>query len=124
MIGGIDIRVKSAAGIEALEIASRAIAQLWPDAVFAHGETGERYDYVWLVPFSEMDEVFVYRDSESADVWFEKGAIPEEHNTMIHVLYDPGLLTVVVDEQSHEMDDAISAIKSGLGDDIHSVCTV
>jgi hypothetical protein len=124
MIGGIDIRVKSVAGKESLEIAARAIAQLWPDAVFAHGETGERYDYVWLVPFSEMDEVFVYRDSASADIWFEKGAVPEANNTMIHVLYDPGLVTIVIDERNHEMDAALNAIKSGLADDIHSVCTI
>jgi len=124
MIGGVDIRINSAAGKESLEIAARAITHLWPDAVFAHGETGERYDYVWLVPFSEMDEVFVYRDSDSADMWFEKGAVPEAHNTMIHVLHDPGLLTVVVDERNPEMDTALNAIKSGLADDIHSICTV
>jgi len=122
MIGGIDIRVKSAAGKESLEISARAIAQIWQDAVFAHGETGERYRYVWLVPFSEMDEVFVYRDEKSADMWFEKGAVPEALNTMIHALYDPGLLTVVIDEWNDEMDTALSAIKSGLAEDIHSVC--
>jgi len=124
MIGGIDIRFKSAAGKESLEIAARAIAQLWPNAVFAHGETGERYDYVWLIPFSEMDEVFVYRESNSADVWFEKGAVPEAYNTMIHVLHDTGLLTIVIDERNQEMDTILSAIKSGLADDIHSVCAV
>ena len=42
---------------------------------------------------------------------------------MIHALYDPGLLTVVIDEWNDEMDTALSAIKSGLADDIHSVCT-
>jgi hypothetical protein len=124
MIGGIDISVKSPAGNESLEIACRAIAQLWPGAVFAHGETGERYAYVFLVPFSEMEEVFVYRDDESADVWFEKGAVPEAHNTMIHILYDPGLLTVVVDELSQPMKEALGAIRSALTDDIHAVCTV
>jgi hypothetical protein len=124
MIGGIDIRFKSAAGQESLEIAARAIAQLWPNAVFAHGETGERYDYVWLIPFSEMDEVFVYRESNSADVWFEKGAVPEAYNTMIHVLHDTGLLTIVIDERNQEMDTILRAIKSGLADDIHSVCAV
>ena len=69
-----------------------------------------------------MDEVFVYRDEKSADMWFEKGAVPEALNTMIHALYDPDLLTVVIDEWNDEMDTALSAIKSGLADDIHSVC--
>jgi len=124
MIGGIDIRIGSAAGRESLEIAARAIAQVWPEAVIAHGETGERYDCIWEIPFCAMDEVFVYRDSHSADLWFTKGAVPEAHNTMIHVLYDPGLVTVVIDERNAEMDIALNAIKSGLADDIHSVCTV
>lgn len=124
MIGGIDLRIKSAAGKDSLEIAARAIVQLWPNAVFADGDTGERYESIWLVPFSEMEEVFVYRDNASANIWFEKGAIPEARNTMIHLLYDPGLLSVVIDEQSNEMDTALSAIKSGLADNIHAVCTV
>jgi hypothetical protein len=124
MIGGIDIRVKSAAGNQSLEIAARAIARLWSNAVFADGETGERYNYVWLVPFSGMAEVFVYRDSDSADLWFDQGAVPDSWNTMIHVIYDPGWLTIVVDERNPEMEAVLSAIKSGLADDIHSVCVV
>jgi len=123
MIGGIDIRIKSAAGKDSLEVAARAIAQLWSNAAFAHGETGERYLHVCLVPFSELEEVFIYRDNDAADLWFEWGAVPKAYNTMIHLLYDPGLLTIVIDEQNPEMDLALSAIKSGLADDIHSVCT-
>ncbi len=121
MIGGIDIQLRTTAGNESLEIAARAIAQLWPDSVFADGETGEPYQYVWLIPFSEVEEVFIYRDSRSAEIWSEKGAVPEVLNSMIHLLVDPGLLTVVVDKRDHEMNAALEAIKSGLADDIHSV---
>ena len=123
MIGGIDIRIKSAAGEELLEVAANALAQLWPNAVFEDGETGEPYDSVWNVPFSEMAEVFVYRDEQSAKIWSKKGAVPEALNSMIHLLRDPGLLTVVVDDLSDEMGEAIDAIKSALADNIHSVCT-
>ena len=122
MIGGIDIQLRTAAGKESLEIAARAMAQLWPDAVFAHGETAEVYDDVWLVPFYELEEIFIYRDSHSAEVWLEKGAVPESLNHMVHLIYDPGLLTVVIDNRGFEMDAALDAIKSGLADDIHSVC--
>ena len=114
MIGGIDVRIKSGAGKESLERATRAVAQLWPDAVFAHGETGELYDSIWHVPFSEIEEVFVYRDRDSAKVWFEKGAVAEAFNQMIHILHDPGLITVVIDERDEEMEAALKAISSGL----------
>ncbi len=66
-------------------------------------------------------ELFVYRDPTAADVWDSKGAIPEVLNTMIHVLYDEGLITVVVDERNEEMEAAINAIRSGLNDTILSL---
>ena len=118
-MGGIDIRLRTAAGdVESLELAARALNQVWPDAVFAHGETGERYEYGWMVPFSELEEVFVYRDGDSADLWFDEGAVPEAMNRMIHLLRDPGLLTVVVDDSTEVIEEAIEAIKSALADDV------
>lgn len=118
MICGVDIRLNSVAGRDSLEIAARAVAQIWQKADFADGETGERYDEDWLVPFSEMDEVFVYRDSHYAEFWFEKGAVPEARNQMIHFPYDPGLLTAVIDARDQVMDTAIEAIKSALANDL------
>jgi len=122
MIGGIDIRIPSAAGNESLEKATRAVAQYWPDAVFGHGETGELYQHAFLVPFSELDEIFVYRDDKYANLWLEQGAVQEAYNSMVHILYDPGLLTVVIDERNEEMDMALKAIKSSLADYMHSTC--
>jgi hypothetical protein len=118
MIGGIDIRLPSKAGVESVEVAVRAIRQLWPQAVFEHGDTGERYNYFWQIPFGEARELFVYRDGRVADIWDEKGAIPEVSNTMVHILYDDGLLTAVIDERDAEMKAIIHAIRSGLEDSI------
>lgn len=118
MIGGIDVRLQTGAGVESVEVAVRAIRQLWPRAVFENGNTGERYNQFWQVPFGEVEELFVYRDPCAADVWDRSGAIPEAQNTMIHVLYDEGLLTIVIDERTSEMEAAIDAIRSGLNDPI------
>lgn len=118
MIGGIDIRLPTRAGIESVEVAVRAIRQFWPQAVFEHGDTGERYNDFWQIPFGDVKELFTYRDRSVADVWDEKGAIPDVSNTMIHILYDEGLITAVIDEWTAEMEAIIDAIRSGLDDPI------
>jgi hypothetical protein len=120
MIGGIDVRLKTAAGRQALEAAVRAIRQMWPKAVFENAATGERYGYFDQIPFGQIDEIFVYRDDEVSEKWDEKGAIPETANTMIHVLYDEGLITVVIDERDEVMESALEAIRSALHDAIFS----
>jgi hypothetical protein len=59
MLGAIDTRLPTKAGIEAVEVAVRAIRQLWPHAVWENGESGERYDFFWQIPFGELTELFV-----------------------------------------------------------------
>lgn len=118
MIGGIDIRLPTRAGIEAVEVAVRAIRQRWPLAVVENGETGERYRSFRQVPFGDARELFVYRDESIADVWDEDGAVPEVSNTMIHILFDAGLITAVIDERDAEMNVIIEAIRSALDDSI------
>jgi hypothetical protein len=119
MIGGIDIQIPTLAGESSLIAAARAIRQYWPNCTFENGSTGVRYESYWLTPFDLLDEVFVYRDAEAADVWDEEGAIPNVYNSMIHLISEPGLVTVVVDD----LDDAgmkklVNAISSALRNDI------
>ncbi len=118
MIGGIDIQVPTRAGIESVEVAVRAIRQSWALAVFENGDTGERYSHFGHIPFGHARELFVYRDAGVADLWDEKGAVPEVSNTMIHILYDDGLITAVIDERTEEMKTIIGAIRSALDDSI------
>jgi hypothetical protein len=117
MIGGIDVRIPSKAGDLSLEVAVRAIRQVWHEAVFENGLTGERYDSFHEIPFGETEEIFVYRDIPSAAIWDAEGAIPEASNTMIHLIRDEGSVTAVVDERTDEMNAIIVAIESGLTDD-------
>lgn len=118
MIGGIDVRIPTRAGVSSSEVAVRAIRQKWPNAVFENGLTGDRYDGFWNIPFGEIEELFVYKDSDAATIWDAKGAVDEASNSMIHLISDPDLLTVVVDEKNAEMEVILSSIRSGLSDEI------
>lgn len=121
MIGGIDVRLPTMAGASSIEVAVRAIRQKWPLSAFENGITGERYDHFSQIPFGEIEELFVYRDSASADAWDANGAIPAVYNTMIHLIPDDDLLTVVVDEKDAAMEELLTAITSALRDEIHYV---
>jgi hypothetical protein len=118
MIGGIDVHLPTRAGGSSVEVAVRAIRQRWPRAVFENGLTGERYDHFRHIPFGEIEEIFVYRDGASADEWDAQGAVPSLHNTMVHIVADEDMITLVVDERDHEMEELIAAIRSGLRDEI------
>lgn len=120
MIGGIDVRLPSRAGADSLEIAVRAIRQQWPTAVFENGDTGDRYERLQLIP-GDVTELFVYRNAQSADLWDEEGAVPETSNSMIHVIYDDGLITAVIDQWDAEMEAMIAAMRSNLRDPIHFI---
>ncbi len=121
MIGGVDTHLPTRAGAQAVEVAVRAVRQQWRRAVFENASTGERYEQFWQIPFGALDEIFVYRDSAVADQWDAEGAIPELYNTMVHIIGDEGMITVVVDEKDAAMSDLIAAIASALGDEIFSV---
>ncbi len=118
MIGGVDISIPTKTGALSLEAAVRVVRQFWIDAVYENGETGERYPRFEDIPFGKLDEVFIYRDSGAADVWEEKGAVPEAFNSMVHLISDDDTLTLVVDGMNLEMEQLSDAIRSQLADDI------
>jgi hypothetical protein len=118
VIGGIDTRLPTHDSAIALEVAVRAVRQCWPRAVYENADSGDRYSQFKSIPFGALHEIFVYRDAPAADAWDTNGAIPELHNTMIHLIADEDVLTVVVDEKDDLANEIIAAIKSALSDDI------
>ncbi len=118
MIGGIDIRIPTRAGMLSAEVSVRAIRQRWPRAVFENGLTGDRYDQFSQIPFGDVKELFVYWDSNAAAIWEAEGAVPRADNVMIHLIADLDILTAVIDEKDDEMESIIAAIRSGLADEI------
>jgi hypothetical protein len=118
MIGGIDIHLRSWAGDSSLEIATRAIQEFWPNAAFENGLTSDRFDSFGQIPFGELEEIFVYRDLAAADAWDADGAIASLSNTMVHIIVDPGWVTLVIDEKDDLMQSMIEAISSALCDEL------
>lgn len=118
MIGGIDIQLPTMAGDSAIEVAIRVIRQCWPQAVFENGISGERYNAFWDIPLGVIEELFVYQESKYADAWDDEGAVPKLSNTMIHLIPEDDMLTVVIDQRDQQMNEIISAIASGLRDEI------
>lgn len=121
MIGGIDVRLSTMAGESSIEVAVRAVRQRWPRATFENALTGEKYTLFWQIPFGEIQELFVYRDSQCAKKWDADGAVPEVYNTIIHLIPDDELLTVVVDERNAAMNELLAAIQSGLRNEVFYV---
>jgi hypothetical protein len=116
MIGGVDISIPTKTGALSLEASVRVVRQLWIDAVYENGVTGERYLRFEDIPIGKLDEVFIYRDPCAADVWEEKGAVSEAFNSMVHLISDDDSLTLVVDEMNLEMVQLSDAIRSQLAD--------
>lgn len=116
MIGGIDIEVPHHAEENAAEVVVRTIRLQWQSAVFENGLTGDRYEHFSQIPFRQIEELFVYRDSQIADRWDAEGAVPDLCNTMIHLIADHGLMTIVIDEQTDEMKAIVASIRFALQD--------
>lgn len=121
MIGGIEIRIPTRAGLSSTTVSVRAIRQSWPNAIFENGLTGDHYEHFRQIPFARVEELFVYRNSDAARLWDAEGAVPGAFNSMIHIIADQDMLTVVIDEEDAEMDSVIAAIRSGLADEIHYI---
>jgi hypothetical protein len=83
-----------------------------------NGIAGERYSSFPEIPFGDLTELFVYRDSAAADLWDADGAVPIASNTMIHLIADGNSIAVVNDEKVAAMESVIDAIRSALSDEI------
>ena len=82
MIGGEDVYIE-VPGLPVLNDYVQVVLKYWPSGIVE--SVNER-------------EVLVYRDQESLELWTEYGAVAAGYNSMIHLLAQTGLLTVVVDE--------------------------
>lgn len=101
-IGGIDILLSSKAGNESIKIAIDIIKQFWTEAIFENGNTGEKLSQI---P-SDIKELFVYKNNKFAELWEKEIVL----NTMIYLIYDKDLLTVVIDGKDTEINEIIGLI--------------
>ena len=109
-IGGIDILIPHQIDEKlAVYLTARLIRQRWKNAVFEDTNTEEYYEDYHKLPMRELSEVFVYKDKICKAEWdWDAGnAAP---NTMIYVIGQKDLITVVVDERDAEMNEIVSSI--------------
>lgn len=115
MIGGIDIGIPTQLGASALDRSARIVVRAWPDAVFVCGETGQKWHHINDLPLASMRELLIYRDAAVEQRWEHEGAVPQLRDTLVHLLVDDGLITVVVDDpESFEMRPIVEALRTEL----------
>ena len=101
-IGGIDIVIRSKRSLRDLDFEFMdSIRRHWP-------ESQARY-----VHQPKEREAFIYRDRASLESWEKEGAVEENRNTMVHLLFDVYRLTIVVDDPK---DPTMASMIAGVKD--------
>lgn len=111
MIGGHDILFPTETSAETTEGVIRLALAFWQEAVVEDAETGEILGRA-VVGVTELpQEVLIYRDACARDSWAKSGAVPENANSMIHVIRGTDSVTIVVDEPATaEMASLLDAV--------------
>ncbi len=131
MIGGVDIVFWAPDEGAAVDAILRIVRRHWKDFVFQNGDDPApipRPPGNWL-PTPSGRQFFLYRDEAAARSWDDNGAIPENANTMLHVLvgnrWQPGThfrsLTLVCDEATGEMSQILGEIETSIRDQVDSL---
>lgn len=119
MIGGSDIIFHTICGSASLEVAVRAIARQWPNAVFEDAVSGTTWSECRSIQGADLQELLIYRDQAAARRWHDMGADESLAGTLVHLLLSPGQLTVVVDSQpGAEFQSILADIGHALARDV------
>ena len=118
MLGGDDIVLAAwdMAPQEALATATRQVIREWPTAVLQDGGTSRRFAQFREVPFNRIRELMLYRDEAAFRSWRDEGAVPANAHSMVHLIADPGELTLVVDDHTEPFTARLIASIRGLLD--------
>lgn len=101
MIGGEDSIIKTfdLERSSALDVCLQILMRYWQHAVVQSGVSAIVYIRYSAIPFGKETELMVYRNNEAFESWNKFGALPNNRNTMVHVLgYSNDSLTVVSDD--------------------------
>lgn len=124
-IGRIDSILFSSTTVCVCDVVLETCRRFWPLAVFqdvASLDIRSLTDpWLWLEGTASR-EFFVYQDANAAESWDQLGAVPQNSNTMIHVLIRDRPVghemirevTVVCDKLTDEMSDLVLGIKFAL----------
>jgi hypothetical protein len=124
MIGGIDIELWVRDATEAINLILRTVRRHWPRSVLQNADDRTPFSpgASDQLPTPSGRGFFIYRDAQAARSWDKHGAIPENSNTMLHVILGGRVksrsnlksLTLVCDELTGEMQHLIEELRTGL----------
>lgn len=119
MIGGSDIIIPTARGIEALDLAVRAVTRLRRDVVLEDGISGESFPHYADISFAGRREILAFGDPESAKRWADLGPDPSLDGTLIHFLLSDGELTVAIDASPPpQIESFVNGLRRSLTQDL------
>jgi len=119
MIGGRDIIIPTARGIDALDLAVRAIRRLWRNVVLEDAQTGEVLPSYAEIAFAGRQEILAFRDAQAARLWETLGADPSLDGTLVHFLLSDSALTVAVEASpTPEIEDFVFGLRRSLNQDL------
>ncbi len=120
MIGGEDAIIKTfdLERSSALDVCLQILMRYWRHSVVQSGVSAVVYIRYGAIPLGKEMELMVYRDNEAFKSWNEFGALPNNRNTMVHVLaYSDDSLTVVSDDlNAADMKELLRNIRQAIND--------
>jgi hypothetical protein len=117
MIGGTDVQLWVRNHQDAVALILRTVRCRWPRSVLQNADDSEPFcpSAGDQLPSPTGLGFFICRDTRAARSWDKHGAIPQNSNTMLHVILGEGRqprsglksLTLVCDKLTGEMRDLI-----------------
>lgn len=112
MIGGTDIVMPTNGGKCALDHCTRIVCRYWPEARFEDAISGEKYATYGDIPFAAVDQLLIYKNSESQAAFDEDRADAEQ---MLYLILGGGSITTVTDcPESDEIKDIIASVRASV----------
>ncbi len=122
---GVDVRLQTPDHDAAVDAILRIVRRHWPAVVVQNGDDAEplarRPDGFLVKPTQR--QFFLYQDDAAYQAWAELGAVPENANTMLHVVLGRQLdrvkatsLTLVCDDLMGEMGAMVGEVRDALED--------
>ena len=101
MIGGMDVTLAGPTSPAEMLLALKYLHGRWPKAI-AEDQYDHRLTWSYIPPLSAGLELFVFRDPAAAESWRESGATEENSDSLVHLIFEPDCLTLVVDSGASE----------------------
>lgn len=94
--GGIDLIIRHTHSPRNVSIMfQRLLHKFWKDLVIEDAFNGEIFLFTQLHIAPEFTNMFAYKNRDAFEKWSQKGFSPDLENTMIQIISEPGIATVI-----------------------------